>query len=184
MLKIYSLKNLERLLTSNGVDISTWGKGSAKTLSHLLQELIKKECTIYVREGRVVRGVHALSINVIFKDEILKEEYQKFKDGRIRRRKMDCSVAEKLNSDEINDADNSVSRAMAEELQIYDIKNNQIKGGEKASRSRESDSYPGTLMDITLYRYDVTLQEHQYNPYGYVEHQEDKDTFFVWVKKI
>lgn len=184
MLKIYSLKNLERLLTGNGVDISTWGKGSAKTLSHLLQELIKSECTIYVREGRVVRVVHALSINVLFKDEILKEGYQKFKDGRIRRRKMDCSVAEKLNSDEINDADNSVSRAMAEELQIYDIKNSQIKKGERIIRSRESDSYPGTLMDITLYKYDVILKEHQYSPNGYVEHQEDKDTFFVWIKKI
>ena len=96
---------------------------------------------------------------------------------------MDCSVAEKLTTKELNDVDGSVSRAMSEELQISDITNEQVVKVTQFTRVRESGSYPGTLMDMVLYKYDVTLKYHQYHPYGYIEHQEDKDTFFVWFKR-
>ena len=105
---MWSLKKLEKILKDNGVDISKWGKGEAKTLNHLLQELIKDECKLEIKDGKVIRIVHALSINVIYKGEVLKEEYQRFKDGRIRKRKMDCSVAEKIHDDEIKDLNKAV----------------------------------------------------------------------------
>lgn len=179
---VWSLKNLENFLVENGVDISKWGRGEAKTLNHLLQELVKGECEIEIKDGKVLRIVHALSINVIYKGEILKEEYQRFKDGRIRRRKMDCSVAEKIHEDEIKDLNQAVKRALSEELKVKDISDEQIKELPKIHRTRASGSYPGTNMDMVLYKFDVLLKYHQYNPHGYVEHQKDKDTYFVWIQ--
>ena len=179
---MWSLKKLEKILKDNGVDISKWGKGEAKTLNHLLQELIKDECKLEIKDGKVIRIVHALSINVIYKGEVLKEEYQRFKDGRIRKRKMDCSVAEKIHDDEIKDLNKAVKRALSEELRIKDISDDQITKLPQISRTRPSGSYPGTDMDMVLYKFNVVLKYHQYDPHGYVEHQEDKDTYFVWMQ--
>ena len=179
---IWSLKNLEKFLTENGVDISKWGTGEAKTVQHLLKELIKKECEINVVDGKVVRKVSALSINVLYKNEVLKEEYQRFKDGRIRRRRMDCSVAEKITEDEVSDINTAAKRAIKEELQIS-ISDNQIGEILHMERTRASGSYPDTIMDMVLYKCDVILEYNQYHPYGYIEHQEDKDTFFIWVDR-
>ena len=181
-MKIWTRKNLAEFLSQNNVDISTWGKGEAKTFEHLFNELIKGECELYARNGEVVRKVEALSIDVFYKDEQLKEEYQKFSDGRIRRRVMDCSVAEKISKEDKSLID-GVKRAIAEELRIKTITEDQIKELPKLDRTRKSGSYPGTIMDITMYKFDIELTFDQYHPYGYVEEQEDKTTYFIWIQK-
>ena len=182
-MNIWSLKKLEEFLLSNNVDISNWGKSDAKTLNHLLNELIKNECEIYVKDGKVTRKVSNLSINVYYKNKVLKEDHQKFKDGRTRKRKMDWSVGEKLTKDELTNVRQSIHRAMSEELQINDIKDSQVTDKGNFETTSKSFSYPGVMMEMVIYKYDIILSDSQYNPDGYVEKQEDKETFFIWIDK-
>ncbi len=181
---IWTISKLREMLLSNNVNILLWGKGMSKTLEHLFFEIVKGECEIEVKNGKVIRTIRALSINVFYKDEILREEYQKMKDGRFRRRKLDCSVAEKITRED-KDLNDAVKRALEEELNILDITNDQIKYKRELDRYYESsEDYPGIAMNIKLYKFDTHLKYVQYNPYGYVEHQNDKDIFFVWTKNI
>lgn len=179
---IWTKGKLEKFLNSNNIDINQWGKGMSKTLDHLFNELIKGECELKVENNKLVRYVKALSIRVYYKDEKLIEEYQKMKDGRFRRRILDCSVAEKLTKYD-KDLTDAVCRALEEELGIKNIEHSQVTGGKNIKRFHaNSEDFPGISMDLELYRYDVTLKYDQYHPYGYIEHQEDKDIFFTWVK--
>ena len=178
----WTKNKLENFLTQNGVDLTNWGTGQSKTLDHLFNELIKGECKLHVQDNKVFRDVQALSIRVYYKDERLIEEYQKMKDGRFRRRILDCSVAEKLTKDD-KDLFEAVGRALEEELGIENITKDQIKKCEELERIHaNSIDFPGTSMNLKLYRFDVHLKFDQYHPYGYVEHQEDKDVFFSWVR--
>jgi len=104
------------------------------------------------------------------------------KDGRFRRRILTASVAEKLTKDETNLFD-AVRRALSEELNLKDITNEQIvEKGEEERFIESSQDFPGIPMKLKLYKFHVRLKDNQYNPYGYVEHQEDKNVYFVWVK--
>jgi hypothetical protein len=180
---IWTRQKLEKFLQQNNVDTSSWGKGMAKTLQHLFYELVKGECELKVEKNRVVRDVKSLSITVYYKDERLEEEYQKMKDGRFRRRVLDASVAEKLTKDD-GDLNEAVKRALEEELSITKITDDQMKYNGEADRTVEnSQDFPGIAMNLKLYKFDVTLKYEQYHPYGYIEHQDDKDIYFVWVKR-
>lgn len=111
---------------------------------------------------------------------ILKEDYQKFKDGRVRKRKMDASVAEKLDKNDRN-LISAVIRGIKEELDV-DISESQISNNGKNRKIMDSMSYPGLNSIIDLFKYTVILNDSQYNPDGYVENQEDKSTYFKWIK--
>ncbi len=179
---IWTRSKLQQFLKQHGVDVNEWGKGMAKTFDHLFNELIKGECDLKVENDKIVRYVRALSIRVYYKDERLIEEYQKMKDGRFRRRILDCSVAEKLTKYD-KDLDEAVGRALEEELSIKNITNEQVTKGEELTRFvKSSEDFPGMAMSLNLYRYDVHLKYEQYHPYGYVENQEDKQIHFNWVK--
>lgn len=179
---IWTRGKLQQFLKQHSVDINQWGKGMAKTFEHLFNELIKGECDLKIENNKVVRYVRALSIKIYYKDERLIEEYQKMKDGRFRRRILDCSVAEKLTKYD-KDLDEAVGRALEEELGIKSITDDQVKKGEELHRLHpNSEDFPGLVMSLNLYRYEVHLKYEQYHPYGYVEHQEDKEIHFNWVK--
>lgn len=173
-----NIKKLEKYLIDKNVDISSWGKGNAKTLNHLYNEIIKRECELIEDNGSLYRKLSSLSIRVYYNNLKLIEDRQEFKDGRTRRRKMEASVAEKIS---INDKNliESVKRALKEELNIDVFDSQIIPNGEK-SDFRESMSYPTLNMDIHLYKFTIKLDINQYNSEGYVEDQEDKKTYFVW----
>jgi hypothetical protein len=178
---ILTKKNLEEYLLKLNIPISTWGKGSAKTTTHLLKEIVRGESILSLEGNKLIRDVSALSIIVTYKDLILKEDYQEFNDGRIRRRKMEASVAEKIDKDD-TDLVNAVKRGIKEELEIS-IEESQILELENTSKFIESMSYPGIMSRVKLYRFHVDLNENQYDPNGYTEVQEDKKTFFIWTKR-
>lgn len=181
---VWTRSKLKSYLAENNVDTSGWGKGMAKTFEHLFTELIKGECTLHVEGGKVFRDVEALSINIYYKDEQLIEEYQKMKDnGRFRRRILDCSVAEKLTKDD-KDLPTAVERALEEELGIKNVTHDQVTYVKEVFRVLpNSPDYPNITMNLKLYKFNVELKYEQYHPYGYVEHQEDKDIFFTWIKR-
>ena len=97
---------------------------------------------------------------------ILKEDYQKFKDGRVRKRKMDASVAEKLDKND-KDLVSAVKRGIKEELG-FNITESQISDNGNNRKVMDSMSYPGLNSIIDLFKYTVILNESQYNPDGYV----------------
>ena len=99
-----------------------------------------------------------------------------------RSRKMDASVAEKLDKNDKNLV-SAVIRGIKEELDV-DINESQISDNGKNRKVIDSMSYPGLNSIIDLFKYTVILNESQYNPDGYVENQEDKSTYFKWVKNL
>lgn len=93
-------------LTSAGIPIGEWGKGETKTLQHLIREIEKGDSRLIQGEkGELVREVNAVNIDVIYEDENgvihrLKEDHQRFKDGRVRKCTINASMAEKMKADE------------------------------------------------------------------------------------
>lgn len=178
---ILTKKSLEDYLLKFNIPINDWGKGSAKTITHLLKEIIRGETKLIVENNNLIREVSALSIIVTYKDLRLIEDHQEFNDGRKRKRKMEASVAEKLDKDD-KDLINAVKRGLKEELEI-DISENQISKLEDTSKFRESMSYPGIMSRVVLFRFHVELNEDQFKSEGYTEIQDDKKTIFKWIKK-
>lgn len=178
---ILTKKNLEDYLLKFNIPINEWGKGNAKTLNHLLKEIIRGETKLVVENNNLIREVSALSIIVTYNDLKLIEDHQEFNDGRIRKRKMEASVAEKIDKDDKN-LINAVKRGIKEELEIS-INENQISKLEDTSKFRESMSYPGIMSRVVLFRFHVELNDDQFRSDGYTEVQDDKKTIFKWVKK-
>ena len=177
---ILTKKGLENYLLKFGISSESWGKGNSKTINHLLQEILKGESNLVIENKKLIREVSALSIVVTHKDMLLKEDHQEFNDGRIRRRKMKASVAEKIDKNDKN-LNEAVKRAIREELGI-EIQNNQIKETEISSSTRMSMSYPELQSRVKLYGYSIDFNDDQYNSEGYMEIQEDKKTIFLWTK--
>ena len=177
---VFTKKSLENYLLKFNIPIDKWGLGSAKTINHLLKEISKGETKFLIENGNLIREVSALSIVVTYKNLKLKEEYQEFNDGRTRKRKMEASVAEKIDKSDKN-LNDAVKRGIKEELNIT-IGIDQISELKSVSKFRESTSYPGLMSRVTLHRFHVDLKNDQFNPEGYVEIQDDKKTYFIWIE--
>lgn len=191
-LKLFEYFNLDEITTEDdlvsklkeySIPIEYWGKGYAKTIGHLLDELKNDECVIIDKDGYLVRYIEFVGIRVYYKDGddtwVLKEDRQEFKDGRVRRRTMPSSVSEKMKFGE--DPMLSAIRGIKEELDI-DVTENQLIKRRELDYDGGSQSYPGLKSKYKGHQYTCYLKSHQFNPDGYVEVQKDKSTFFVWEK--
>ncbi len=169
-------------LKSSGIPLEQWGRGKAKTIDHLLEEINSEETKLLPGQGRsLLRTVQVASITVTYDDGtkvwILHEEKQVFKDGRERHRNMHSSLGEKMTfAEEPIDA---ARRALREELQITEEIPLQ-QGGLLVRGPEESSSYPGLATLYRFWDYLVQLPAHLFKPEGYTEVQEDKTTYFVW----
>lgn len=174
---------LEVLLTTYGVDFSSWGTGNAKTLQHLLDEINNGEAEIIDEFGYLIRRIRALDITVTHTNSdgqslVLLEDRQEFTDGRVRRRDIGAGVKEKLSRNEYADS-RSVMRALQEELGITLYLPDGLVPRVEV-KDREPSSYPGLRGRYMIYFFEIDLPDECYNPDGYVEHQPDKSTYFVW----
>jgi hypothetical protein len=180
---LYESYNLGEILKAHGVPVEKWGINAAKSVNHLQKEIDNKECYIdYIGpEKELVRFVEFVGINVTYKNFILKEDRQEFVDGRIRRRDMQSSVSEKIIHGE--DPKIAAVRGMEEELGLK-IDPNQLRGESKLTYydTSVSKSYPGLKSKYRGAQFDCELTDDQFNKEGYVEVQDDKSTYFVWVK--
>lgn len=175
------------LLAKYSIPFETWGTGSAKTLKHLIKEVMEGETVLAEEDGILIRKLSVTDINIFYTDPAgkkwrLLEEKQIFKDGRERRRpQLEGSMAEKLKAGEIPDQE-LVNRAIKEELGIESAVPATATGTRKSKQ--DSPSYPGLTMEATRYYFDAHLTDEQYKPEGYVERQEDKDNYFVWKEYV
>lgn len=173
---------LNTKLQSAGIDTSTWGTGSTKTLEHLAKEIADGETTLLVNENGELRRVVVVGTALVQynspdgKTYILREEKQVFKDGRERRRNMEQSVFEKMKPDE--NPEEAMVRGVQEELGITTPVHLTEVGTDEQNIS--SPSYPGLISQYIKHHFKTTLNDDQYKPEGYIEEQSDKSTFFVW----
>lgn len=171
------------LLAKYNIPFEQWGTGSAKTLDHLVKEVSEGETLLEVDEsGTLVRKVRITYVDIFHttpngKRFKLVEDKQIFKDGRERKRTLDGSIAEKLKATETPNED-MVHRAISEELGIETTVPVQTRGSRDTIE--DSPSYPGLTMKATNYYFETELSDDQYKHEGYIEHQKDKDTYFVW----
>lgn len=182
--EINTVEELIAKLKEFKIPYETWGKGYAKTVEHLLEELKNDECAVIDEQGYLVRYIEFVGVKIFYKDEdgtkyTLKEDRQEFRDGRTRRRTMQASVSEKMKFGE--DPELSAVRGVNEELGINIDKSQLIKHRD-LSYDGGSQSYPGLKSKYKGHVFNCDITKDQYNPEGYVERQKDKSTYFVWEK--
>ena len=177
-----AISSLRAQLEGAGISTSEWGKGEAKTLRHLVQELQEGECSLIADEqGALTRTVVVGGANVLYTSSEgqlfqLIEEKQVFNDGRERKRDLGSAVSEKMKPGE--DPTQAMVRGIREELGISGDISISYEG--HSEKTILSPSYPGLLSRYLNHKFTVTLQDSQFNPHGYVEVQSDKSTYFVW----
>lgn len=183
-LETNDLHCLEELLNSYEIDTSNWGTGNAKTIEHLLSEMINNEATLVISEdGKLLKKTEVARASVYYNNidngklYRLVEDRQIFKDGRERRRNSKSrAVFEKMQPNEI--PEQAMLRGIREELGVLgDITLTYIKTGEYYG---DSISYPGLQSEKILYTFEAIFSKEQFNPDGYIEVQPDKTTYFVW----
>ena len=174
---------LRAFLEAHNIPLQQWGQGEAKTFDDLFSEVTSGEAILTEEDGKLLRSVEGGTLNVYHDDGMtmwfLQEEKQVFKDGRSRTRTLNASIGEKMKCGE--DPLESAYRALSEELGIAEKlqlipKQRFIKG------PIPSPSFPGLYSIYTMHMFDVFLPSHLYRPEGYVEHQVDKSSYFVWRK--
>jgi hypothetical protein len=168
-------------LEGAGISTADWGRGKAKTIRHLAQEIECGECKLLNFEGTLTRIVIVAGADIFYAPPNgqryqLIEEKQVFADGRERRRNLAQAVSEKLRPDE--DPREAMIRGLREELGISGDVVISYQG--ESTRTLPSPSYPGLASRYTNHKFTVVLQESQFNPGGYIEAQSDKSTYFVW----
>jgi hypothetical protein len=178
-----TLHELGSYLADNGIEVNLWGKGAAKTVDHLLQEIRSGECELVETGDGLIRVIHVVSANIYYEDTfgmfILKEDKQVFKGGRTKTRSLNTSLSEKIGPNEI--PLEGIVRGIKEELNIT-ISSDQIKEVSKFNESRESNSFPGLSTIYMGTRFSCRLNRDQYKPNGYIEVQNDKTVYFKWEK--
>lgn len=169
-------------LRSHGVPLDEWGKGKAKTVDHLVKEVVEGEAVLTTTEnGELVRQISVIGMDVFHKGEDgktykLVEDKQIFKDGRERRRELPTSMGEKVKPGE--DLNEAAVRAVREELGVEgDIP---VEHTNTTRKVRESNSYPGLKGEYVIHDYRSWLTGEQFHSEGYIERQTDKDVYFIW----
>lgn len=185
---MHKMDRLELLafLYEHGVTVDGWGKGKAKTVDHLLQEMNSGEARITKVGNQLIREAEGVVVHTYFdlRGKVLKltEDKQVFRDGRMKPRGIEHAPAEKMRPGE--NTFEALRRAFHEELGfdedeasrlVFDFKSKTVKG------PVPSESFPGLITLYTLHEFETWLPTHLYKPGGYVEYQEDKITYFVWV---
>jgi 8-oxo-dGTP pyrophosphatase MutT (NUDIX family) len=177
-----SQEELSSYLKSHGINPDNWGVGGTRTIKHLLNELQSSECRLEEINGRLIRHVIGVGINVFYKDgeTILRldEDRQVFTTGQQRRRNIITSLGEKMYPDE--KPEDAAVRALKEELQLSDYSFGVPQIEDRAPTP--SKAYPGLITRHLVYLFDVLLKSEDYKPCGYQEVQPDKTTHFVWQK--
>jgi len=185
---MFSLQYLyEMFREAPDIDLKNWGIGEAKTLTHLLNEILEGEATVELVDEKIYRSIEVVSITIFSPTNptmLLRETKQVFTDGRERVRNLPdkSSVAEKIKFLHSETPELAVIRACQEELkEIQEPVNlGQLQYISTHTRQELSTSYPGVITKKKVYIFRCQFTQEQYNPEGYTEIQDDKTTYFHW----
>jgi N12 class adenine-specific DNA methylase/GNAT superfamily N-acetyltransferase/predicted kinase len=164
-----------------GVDPDAYGKGDANSLEKAVKEIQDGEINLIVRDGKLVRQGVVAAIEVVADMPggvrmRLVEDRQEMADGRVRRRDLPQSLAEKMLPGE--DPAQVINRALSEEL---GIKSFRMLGAIKPETAApfESPRYPGLMSEYTTNNATVALDAADFKM-EYKEVQKDKTNVFTW----
>ena len=151
-IEIHTIAELKECLQANDVDLSDWGKGNAKNLEQLFEEIISGEC--WLMANPLLRILPIVQVLIVANGKILIETAQELSDQRIRERNLPPS--EKMKPDESWRF--TTIRCVEEEL---GIKPDQIEFVTQSCtpiiRQRDSQSYPGLSSQYQIYKVDVLI---------------------------
>lgn len=179
-IKIDSLNQLEKLLNDNGIETAKWGLGKSKSIFALYREILEGETKLSFIDGVLTRELHVVGIVVTCGDYLLKEEKQVFTDGRARYRELTSSCTEKMIEGET--PKEAAVRCLKEEIGI-DVHETELTA--KVSHTTEdiSSSYPGLKSIYYRNPFSYEMKPELFKEEGYQEFQDDKTTYFIWVKQ-
>jgi hypothetical protein len=171
---------LRNRLEQAGISTAEWGRGEAKTLANLAQELRTGDSALVEDNNTLVRTVSVVDADVFYEapDGLYKliEQKQVFVDGRERVRKKESSVSEKMLPGD--DPTKEMDRGLREELGITGELNMRYEG--ESGTTKLSPSYPGLTSRYVNYKFTVFLSDEQFKADGYIEVQPEKSTHFIW----
>ena len=173
---------LLEILVKAGLPLNEYGKGAAKTVHDLFNEVREGESVMSVNDRHEIsRHVNVLWLDVFChladgRTFVLKEDRQEFKDERMKRRPLDSSLGEKIKPGESPEV--AAERALNEELGVSEYIG--MYALETTQDSFVPDTFPGLKSDYTMHKYVAVLPEEVFVPEGYVEYQETKTNYYVW----
>lgn len=143
-----SIEWLENVVQTFKIDTSSWGKGEAKTLSHLKNELQLHECSLLLRGDKLLRMVDLIVVRIQSKDgKTLVEASQTFSDGRERQVQRFPAVMCRAKGKGRESAKAEIIRLLQYEMNSTpDILKLNFEGdllSELVTERTESQSYPG-----------------------------------------
>lgn len=172
---------LAAALESWGVDLTRWGRGDAKTLGHLHEELSSDDCDLSIDEAGLLRRVRNVWVDVHVDDEGVRrhlvERCQVFMDGRSRVRGIPASLGEKVRTGE--DPRRAAERGLREELRLTPSAY-ALATAPRRENPADARSYPGLRSVYETHWFAAELDHGAYRADGYVEEQADKRTYFEW----
>ena len=155
MLTIKDQNELETLLTSNGIDISHWGKGAAKHARDLWNEIVAGDSRIYGDPLR--RVVQVVKVVIRQGDQILVEAEQELTDGRRRRRRRQ-PPADKMKPGE--SVVSAAVRCLEEELRLKGPAIQVLAHTHREEKTMgDSPSFPGLTSFYTYHYIDAKVAD-------------------------
>lgn len=164
-----------------GVDPEAYGQGQASSLAKAVKEIQDGEIQLIVRDGKLVRQGTVAAIEVVADlpggaRMRLVEDRQEMTDGRVRRRDLPQSLAEKMLPGE--NPEQVIKRALSEELGVTSFK---MLGSVTTEPAKpfESPRYPGLLSEYIGKKATVVLDAAEFKP-EYKEVQKEKTNYYSW----
>ena len=172
--------SLAALLAAHGIPVERWGTGEARSVGKLYAELADGECTLALDAHGVRRDVIGVAVHVRFTHPQrgalrLVEDRQVYRDGRVVRRALACSIGEKCRPGEASEL--AARRGLIEELGIRAPVTLTAAGDYEQERA--SVGYPGLRSRFITDAFTVELEPRLYRDL-YIEEQPEKRSFFLW----
>ncbi|MBA3603293.1 MAG: hypothetical protein H0W50_06565 [Parachlamydiaceae bacterium] len=180
MTDLNSTEDLSELLSYFQIKYDNW----IKSVSDLFNEIKKGDCRLSIENGILHRHVEGVAIKCFYINSQgerfqLFEEKQVFKNGRVREGGHPF-VAEKLQFNE--SPEQGALRGLAEELQISGPDVHVISlPKENKCDTIDCPTYKGIQSTYNTAVFYCEIPDSHYRSF-YIEEQEDKQTFFSWIK--
>lgn len=169
---MFTASNINAVLTSFGVDLTLWGKGNAKTVVDLTQEIVDGECYLRIDDKGIARMVNIVKMYINDLNRLgwhLVEQSQILPDGRTRIRNQDPSG--KIRQGE--SPEKALLREMKEELRLNEGEFTFLALSPE-NEQRPSDSYPGLKCVYVVHGFQVILKP---------EVHALRDSFLIYIPK-
>jgi len=181
---------LKQILYKIWIDYSNrWIKPWTKTIKQLLQEIVDKDCLVYVDidKREIFRKLEVVWWKIFYEKDkwnrfYLYEEKQVFNNWTVKKRahRMCNSFSEKKEIWEW--VEKALERWIREELWIDSSCYTKSKI-DTVVQKRYSNSRPGILTQYKIHSYIINFSKKAFDSDGYKEVQSDKTTYFKWIEE-